>query len=109
MSNYLRCWWIPASQCLGSWMTFACVLQEQCSFNGVWGGGSRHPTAFYVSSYFWDRATEAGIITDPKAVTWDMKIKDVRTAGDKACTSKLSAINTLFPLVSWAGQRLGRK
>ena len=75
-------------------------MQEQCSFNGVWGGGSRHPTAFYVSSYFWDRATEAGIISDPEAVTWEMKIKDVRTAGDKACNSKVSAIQTLFPLVS---------
>ena len=29
-------------------------------------------------------------------------LKAVWTAGDKACTSKLSAVNTLFPLVSWA-------
>lgn len=33
--------------------------QTQCSFAGAWGGGHA-PKAFYVSSYFWDRAVEAG-------------------------------------------------
>ena len=75
-------------------------MQEQCSFNGVWGGGSRHPTAFYVSSYFWDRATEAGVIADKNAVTWELKIADVKAAGEKACSTTMSALSTLFPLVS---------
>ena len=35
------------------------LLQTQCSFAGAWGGGHA-PKAFYVSSYFWDRAVEAG-------------------------------------------------
>ena len=34
-------------------------MQTQCSFAGAWGGGHA-PKAFYVSSYFWDRAIEAG-------------------------------------------------
>ena len=38
-------------------------LQDQCAFNGAWGG-SRQPKAFYVSSYFWDRAVEAGKLSD---------------------------------------------
>lgn len=33
--------------------------QLQCTFNGAWGG-PRVPKVFYVSSYFWDRATDAG-------------------------------------------------
>ena len=37
----------------------AMLLQTQCSFAGAWGGGHA-PKAFYVSSYFWDRAVEAG-------------------------------------------------
>jgi hypothetical protein len=31
----------------------------QCTFNGAWGG-NRVPDVFYISSYFWDRATDAG-------------------------------------------------
>ena len=33
--------------------------QFQCTFNGAWGGG-RVPSVFYISSYFWDRAVDAG-------------------------------------------------
>ena len=33
--------------------------QLQCTFNGAWGG-PRVPKVFYISSYFWDRATDAG-------------------------------------------------
>ena len=37
-------------------------LQTSCSFAGAWGGGQL-PKAFYVSSYIWDRALEAGGLT----------------------------------------------
>jgi hypothetical protein len=37
----------------------ALCLQEHCSFNGAWMG-SRIPSIVYISSYFWDRATDAG-------------------------------------------------
>ena len=47
--------------CLTSRMCLHCYvgLQTECSFAGAWGGGHA-PKAFYVSSYFWDRAVEAG-------------------------------------------------
>ena len=56
----------PVNLCLASkqhasWMTQPppWVMQTACSFAGAWGGGHK-PKAFYVSSYFWDRAAEAG-------------------------------------------------
>ena len=73
--------------------------QDQCAFNGAWGGGSRHPTAFYVSSYFWDRATDAGIIGDENALTWDLKPADLITAATKACGTPVSGLAAAFPKV----------
>lgn len=35
------------------------AMQLQCTFNGAWAG-NRVPSVFYVSSYFWDRASDAG-------------------------------------------------
>lgn len=40
-------------------------LQSQCTFNGAWGG-SKVPAVFYISSYFWDRAQDVGLIPDNK-------------------------------------------
>ena len=74
-------------------------IQDQCAFNGAWGGGNRHPTAFYVSSYFWDRATDAGIITDENALTWDLKPSDLVAAANKACDSAVSELSAAFPNV----------
>ena len=75
-------------------------LQTECAFNGAWGGGPRRPQAFYVSSYFWDRATEAGIITDTEAITWQLKASDVTAAGDKACKTHVTDMGSAFPLVN---------
>lgn len=45
--------------------------QDACSFNGVWRGKpSGMARAYYVSSYFWDRALDAGIIADKAAIEW---------------------------------------
>lgn len=33
--------------------------QLQCTFDGAWAG-DRVPAVFYISSYFWDRAVDAG-------------------------------------------------
>lgn len=74
-------------------------MQDQCAFNGAWGGGNRHPTAFYVSSYFWDRATDAGIITDENALTWDLKPSDLIDAATKACGTPVSGLAAAFPQV----------
>ena len=74
-------------------------LQDQCAFNGAWGGGNRHPTAFYVSSYFWDRATDAGIIAEPEAIMWDLKPADLVKAATLACSTPVSGLAALFPKV----------
>ncbi|BDA45973.1 Apyrase 2 [Coccomyxa sp. Obi] len=72
--------------------------QDQCAFNGAWGGGAK-PTAFYVSSYFWDRATDAGIIGDKAAITWVLKPNDFGTAAAKACSSTVATLSQSFPNV----------
>lgn len=70
--------------------------QTQCSFAGAWGGGHA-PKAFYVSSYFWDRAVEAEIIKDHKALTYSLKPKDLEDAAESACKLQTSEITTIFP------------
>ena len=52
-----------------------------------------------MSSYFWDRATEAGIITDASAITWQLKAHDVLEAGNKACRTAIADMPKAFPLV----------
>lgn len=43
-------------------------VQEHCSFNGSWDGGrGEGQKVFYISSYFWDRALDIGIIKDKDA------------------------------------------
>lgn len=74
-------------------------LQEQCAFNGAWGGSVK-PTAFYVSSYFWDRATDAGIIGEKAAITWTLKPTDFSAAAAKACSSNVAGLSSSFPDVS---------
>ncbi|KIZ06578.1 hypothetical protein MNEG_1382, partial [Monoraphidium neglectum] len=40
-----------------------------CSFSGVWRGKpASMQRVYYVSSYFWDRALDSGIITDKSAI-----------------------------------------
>lgn len=46
--------------------------QEQCSFNGAWRGTDLSKGRdYFISSYFWDRAFETGIIKDKNATTWE--------------------------------------
>ncbi len=82
-----------------------CPAQEQCAFNGAWGGSVK-PTAFYVSSYFWDRATDAGIIGEKTAITWVLKPNDFSTAASKACSSNVAGLTANFPNVSAANSQL---
>ena len=45
--------------------------QSSCSFSGAWRGKpGRMKRVYYVSSYFWDRALDAGIIADKAAIEW---------------------------------------
>ena len=57
------------------------------------------PTAFYVSSYFWDRATDAGIIGEKTAITWTLKPTDFSAAAGQACHSSVSGLASSFPNV----------
>ena len=60
------------------------------------------PTAFYVSSYFWDRATDAGIIGEKTAITWTLKPNDFSAAAGQACHSTVSGLASSFPNVRLA-------
>ena len=73
-------------------------MQDQCAFNGAWGGNAT-PTAFYVSSYFWDRAADAGIIGEKSAITWTLKPDDFSSAASVACSSTVAALAGAFPYV----------
>lgn len=58
------------------------------------------PAVFYISSYFWDRATAIGIIKDPKAISVTLTPADFRTNGESACASPVSGLAKKFPAVS---------
>jgi apyrase len=70
--------------------------QTACSFAGAWGGGHK-PKAFYVSSYFWDRAVEAEIIKDHDAITSKLSPEDLRDAAEQACQKPVKEISSIFP------------
>ena len=65
---------------------------DQCSFDGAWGGAGR-PSALYVSSYFFDRAVDAGIIDENEnergesTISAEVRPSDLRAAGEKACSA----------------------
>jgi hypothetical protein len=49
----------------------AALLEISCSFDGAWRGKPEAmKRVYYVSSYFWDRALESGIITNKSAPHW---------------------------------------
>ena len=69
--------------------------QPQCSFQGAWRG-SRIPDVFYVSSYFWDRAADAGILDDDKdthAVVSPRHFKDV---AEDVCDLDVKSVQSKF-------------
>ena len=86
-------------------------LQAECTFNGAWGGASV-PAVFYISSYFWDRATDIGIIKDSRAISVSVKPSDFRLHGEKACASPVADLGQTFPAVCpplvWP-QEMGRR
>ncbi len=52
-----------------------------------------------MSSYFWDRAADAGIIGEKSAITWSLKPDDFSSAATKACSSSVAALGSAFPYV----------
>jgi apyrase len=64
--------------------------KDACSFAGAWRGKPPHlagavPRVYYVSSYFWDRAVDAGIVEDAQAIEWDTSPADFARRAAAAC------------------------
>lgn len=72
--------------------------KEHCSFNGVWSGQVK-PEVLYVSSYFWDRANDALMVTDETAVTATLTVAQFGSAAREACSTALPDVGTRFPRV----------
>lgn len=72
--------------------------QLQCTFGGAWGG-ARVPSIFYVSSYFWDRAADAGLV-DEDAIDAVVAPSHFAKLARRACDLDVHAVASHFPRVS---------
>lgn len=72
--------------------------QKQCSFSGAWAG-PRIPSVFYVSSYFWDRAADAGLVNDEKSIQAKVQAGHFGKAAEKACPLDVTSLEKTFPRV----------
>ena len=72
--------------------------QQQCTFSGAWAG-PRIPSVFYVSSYFWDRAADAGIVDDENAFQATVQPGFFERAAEDACPLHVEALGETFPRV----------
>ena len=70
--------------------------QKHCSFNGAWDG-SRGPGAqkFYLSSYLFDRVSQAGLV-DPNKPSGLTTPKAILGAAKKACTLTPAEVQKTF-------------
>ena len=71
--------------------------QPQCAFGGAWMG-SRIPDVFYVSSYFYDRAADAGLLDekDAHAVVSPRLFKDM---AEDVCDLDLKSVQSKYDRV----------
>lgn len=70
--------------------------EAQCSFNGAWGG-PRLPDSFYVSSYFFDRAIEAGVIGEKDAIQATIDPTHFKRAAEEICPLHVESIAEKYP------------
>ena len=69
----------------------------ECGFNGAWGGGGGAGAAeFYVSSYFWDRAQQAGLVPEG-ALQVKLTPGAYLEAAQTACAAPSGGIGEAFP------------
>ena len=54
---------------------------------------------FYISSYFWDRATDVGIIKNADAINVNIKPSDFKSFGNRACSKPVAKLGAEFPAV----------
>mmetsp|Transcript_24134 Transcript_24134/g.43170 ORF Transcript_24134/g.43170 Transcript_24134/m.43170 type:complete len:261 (-) Transcript_24134:100-882(-) len=74
-----------------------------CSFAGAWRGHAKIvEEEYYVSSYFFDRAVDAGIITDKNAAQWIVTPKAFQDAAAVTCAagSTLTDLTKKYPNVA---------
>ncbi len=70
---------------------------SQCGFDGAWGGGGGDGTAsYYVSSYFWDRAVQAGAVPE-NALVAPSTPRAFGDAADAACAAAPGALAEALP------------
>lgn len=76
-------------------------FQEQCAFTGAWRGPPSDSTnrVYYVSSYFWDRATDAGIISDHHAIDWKTTPAEFAQRAAGVCGKKADDVAALYPRI----------
>ncbi|KAG7666955.1 putative Apyrase 1 [Nannochloris sp. 'desiccata'] len=72
--------------------------QIQCSFSGAWAG-PRIPAVFYASSYFWDRAADAGLVNDDKHISAKVQPGHFESAALEACPLHVDSLEDSFPRV----------
>eukprot|EP00798_Chlamydomonas_sp_ICE-L_P015737 gene15739-21859_t len=60
--------------------------QDECSFSGGWRGKASAARTYYISSYFWDRAQDSGIISDAKASSFKTVPQDSGIISDAKAT-----------------------
>ena len=75
------------------------MVQDSCAFNGAWVG-PKSPKVFHVSSYFWDRATDIGLIPDAAAINAIVKPGAFKAAADAACKTPLDGLAAAYPQAS---------
>lgn len=73
---------------------------EACSFAGGWRGKfDDTKRIYYVSSYFWDRAQDSGIISKDDAIDWKVSPNDFANKAREVCGKNLEDITKLYPAV----------
>ena len=70
-----------------------------CSFKAPWRGTTATKPIYYVSSYFWDRATETGIIGRADAIDWETTPAEFAKHARHTCGKNLDDIARLYPRV----------
>eukprot|EP00878_Enallax_costatus_P034916 GHUV01038861.1.p1 GENE.GHUV01038861.1~~GHUV01038861.1.p1 ORF type:complete len:200 (+),score=53.83 GHUV01038861.1:122-721(+) len=71
--------------------------KEACSFSGAWRGKpTSMPRVYYVSSYFWDRAQDSGIIADKNAIEWKTSPGDFAKRATAACGKDITELTKAF-------------
>ncbi|KAK4787514.1 hypothetical protein SAY86_011347 [Trapa natans] len=69
----------------------------KCTFGGVWnGGGGDGQKNLFVSSFFFDRAAEAGII-DPNQPVAKVRPTEFEEEARRACHTKLEDAKSVYP------------